>query len=165
MLQLQTNDKKDDFPTIRDGGFNDTIYVFKQLHFHWGVADNNGSEHRIDNKQYSAEMHMVHYNAKYGNFSEAAKHSDGLAVLAILIEPEVLGNVAFRHIERFQQIMHPDGLPVSKLADPIELEDLLPDNTNSFYRYQGSLTTPGCMESVAWTVFDHPIGLSEKQVF
>lgn len=41
-------------------------------------------------KRYPAELHIVHYNTKYGNFSEAVAHPDGLAVLGIMIE--VLNN-------------------------------------------------------------------------
>ena len=163
MLQLQNNSQHDAFPSIKDGGLKD-VYIFRQLHFHWGPDDNNGSEHLLDNKQFPGEMHMVHYSSKYRTFEEAAKHPDGLAVLAVLIELQPLGNPVFRHIEHFQQIMHPEGLPVSKLAAPIPLDDLLPDNTNSFYRYHGSLTTPGCNEDVVWTLIENRIGLSKKQV-
>lgn len=34
----------------------------------------------------------------------------------------------------------------------------------NYYRYKGSLTTPGCTESVVWTVFETPIPLSKAQV-
>ena len=36
--------------------------------------------------RYPAEIHVVHYNDKYGDFSEASHHADGLAVLGILVE-------------------------------------------------------------------------------
>ena len=32
-----------------------------------------------------------------------------------------------------------------------------------FFRYEGSLTTPGCFEAVTWTVFETPLGVSRKQ--
>lgn len=41
---------------------------------------------------------------------------------------------------------------------------MLPENLNHFFRYQGSLTTPPCYESILWTVFDTPITLSHNQV-
>ena len=163
MLELKANDQNDDFPSISGGGLNST-YIFQQLHFHWGTDDSRGSEHRIDNRKFAAELHMVHYNSKYGNYPTALLHPDGLAVLAIPIELEKRDNVAFRHIEHFEQIMHPDGHPVSQLDKPIYLEDLFPDYTDSFFRYEGSLTTPTCNEVVQWSLFDSPIALSERQV-
>lgn len=49
---------------------------------------------------------------------------------------------------------------------PISLAQLIPPEKNltSFYRYKGSLTTPGCTESVVWTLFESPIPLSADQV-
>ena len=47
---------------------------------------------------------------------------------------------------------------------PFKMKDLLPENTDVFYRYSGSLTTPTCDESVTWTVFHQTIELSKIQV-
>ncbi len=40
---------------------------------------------------------------------------------------------------------------------------LLP-RKKTFYRYAGSLTTPGCQEVVTWTVFSNVVEISESQV-
>lgn len=53
----------------------------------------------------------------------------------------------------------------SKFVNAFSLQNLLPQsNLRSFYRYNGSLTTPGCNEVVVWTVFTQPIYVSETQV-
>jgi carbonic anhydrase len=52
----------------------------------------------------------------------------------------------------------------SPLSDNLMLKDLLPASTSKFYRYSGSLTTPGCNEIVVWTVFESPIPISENQL-
>lgn len=151
-------------PSIQGGGLPDNKYNFVQLHFHWGNSSRRGgSEHLINSQRYPGELHIVHYNAKYGSFEEATKYEDGLAVLGILIELQERENIAFRHIlEPFRRFRN--GSRGASMSKPIPLMDLLPDNVDDFYRYNGSLTTPGCQEIVFWTVFDTPIAVSEKQV-
>lgn len=46
----------------------------------------------------------------------------------------------------------------------IDLNDFLPRDRAGFYRYNGSLTTPGCTEGVIWTVFTNPLPVSQSQV-
>ena len=51
--------------------------------------------------------------------------------------------------------------------EPMVLLDLMGGSTadlNEFYRYSGSLTTPGCFESVTWTVFEKVLKVSAAQV-
>ena len=51
----------------------------------------------------------------------------------------------------------PAAFPLSSLIPSV-------DDLSNFYRYNGSLTTPGCYEAVLWTVFEETIKLSEDQV-
>jgi carbonic anhydrase len=58
----------------------------------------------------------------------------------------------------------PDPGKESKVSGiKINAADLLPAD-RSFYRYPGSLTTPGCTEVATWMVMKHPIELSEAQI-
>ena len=43
----------------------------------------------MDSVKADAELHIVHYNDKYQNLSEAADKPDGLAVLGILLTIQV----------------------------------------------------------------------------
>lgn len=58
----------------------------------------------------------------------------------------------------------PAGGDETTLNNLVSLQDLLPTQTTSFYRYSGSLTTPKCNQIVTWTVFDDPLVISEQQV-
>jgi carbonic anhydrase len=73
-------------------------------------------------------------------------------------------NIAFRHLEQFDKIIDPSRTISDRLQFSVPLVDLLPDSTESFFRYNGSLTTPGCNEDVIWTVFETPIAISVRQV-
>lgn len=68
-------------PTISGGPLNGT-YKFSQFHFHWGENDTLGSEDKINNRSFAAELHMVFYQSKYGSLNEALHYHNGLTVLA-----------------------------------------------------------------------------------
>ena len=46
----------------------------------------------------------------------------------------------------------------------VKLGQFLPQELDHFYRYNGSLTTPGCEEIVVWTIFKEKIEISQHQM-
>jgi len=51
------------------------------------------------------------------------------------------------------------------ISDDFELIRLIgEDRLSRYYRYDGSLTTPPCYESVIWSVLQEPLKLSHKQL-
>uniref|UniRef100_A0A8C0GAQ6 Carbonic anhydrase n=1 Tax=Chelonoidis abingdonii TaxID=106734 RepID=A0A8C0GAQ6_CHEAB len=140
------------FPTmhIRNLPFQ---YTATQLHLHWGNRNKpEGSEHTVSGRHFAAELHIVHYNSdKYPDVTAAIDKSDGLAVLAILIEVRCM-SCAFSIVNNVA------------LVPGFDIQELLPDQLDEYYRYEGSLTTPPCYPSVLWTVFRHPVKVSEEQL-
>ena len=79
-----------------------------------------------------------------------------MAVLGFFYELDEDG----KDYEMFKKLNTPlKTIATSRTRKPIiqsfNLKDFLPENPEKedFYRYNGSLTTPGCHESVIWTVF------------
>nr|XP_056715044.1 carbonic anhydrase 15-like [Euleptes europaea] len=149
---------------ITKGGLQDT-YRALQFHFHWGDSNKNGSEHTIDGRQYPMELHLVHMNTKYKTINEAKGHPKGLAVLGFLFKVSEVDNTNYNTIIAGLRNISRAGVSVD-LASTFPLSNLLPnmDSLSKYYRYKGSLTTPGCEEVVVWTVFEEEIPISKPQL-
>ncbi|MBN3310855.1 CAH9 anhydrase, partial [Amia calva] len=140
----------------------DTVFIAAQLHFHWGTKEDPGSEHTIDNVHFPAEIHVVHYNSKYANLSEAASKADGLAVLGAFIG---IGLHENENYENILSVLKDVSIEETDTEIPgFNVRHLLPPNLQRFYRYNGSLTTPPCFQTVNWTIFNDTIRVSRKQL-
>ncbi|XP_030392872.1 carbonic anhydrase-like [Gopherus evgoodei] len=135
-------------------------YRLAQLHLHWGSGPEQGSEHTLEGRRFPAELHLVHWRARYPRLSEALSRPDGLAVVAVLLrlgppcpalEPLLgaLGSVRTRGTQA----------PCPALQ-PRELLPACPD----FWTYPGSLTTPPLLESVTWLVLREPVAIGAEQL-
>ncbi|XP_062998361.1 carbonic anhydrase 12-like [Elgaria multicarinata webbii] len=138
-------------------------YSAAQLHLHWGNRNKQeGSEHTIGGRHFAAELHIVHYNSdKYPDLKSAVDKSDGLAVLAILIEVGPFNPSYEKIFSHFQDVKYKDQ---ETFISGFNIQDLLPDRLDEYYRYEGSLTTPPCYPSVLWTVFRKPVHISVDQL-
>ena len=142
------------------------LYIIEQLHFHWGNNSTLGSEHAIDNKRYPLEMHLVHYNSKYQNVTDAilGEERNGLAVISVLFEISKEDNEKLEPImKRTHAVREVDGEVVSVGFEGLALADLLP-RSKDFLTYEGSLTTPPCSEVVSWIVLKEKAAISERQI-
>ncbi|KAK3775479.1 hypothetical protein RRG08_027235 [Elysia crispata] len=146
---------------ISGGGFSDT-YKVAQFHLHWGSSSDRGSEHLINSKAYPMELHIVHYGESRGSVSQALTHPNGLAVLGFMFEISAADNPFLTPIvEKLKDIKYKGN---STALSIFSLRNIIPKSLDRFYRYSGSLTTPGCFESVTWTVFRSTISISESQL-
>jgi len=162
LLSWPKNHAEYGVPYVKDGGLS-SVFNLAQLHFHWGSDSTQGSEHTLQSKRFPAEIHFVHYNTKYGTFANSTAHPDGLAVVGVFVKAGEYVNKAFQPIADAMDDVIEEGSD-SPLKMALSLKDLLPVSRSKFYRYSGSLTTPGCQEIVTWTVFDTPISVSENQL-
>ncbi|KAI1890822.1 hypothetical protein AGOR_G00157570, partial [Albula goreensis] len=140
-------------------------YTAVQMHLHWGGWDleASGAEHTLDGIRYMAELHVVHYNSeKYKSFKEARDKPNGLAVLAFFYEDGHFENTYYSDfISNLAKVKYAGQ---SMNITSVNVRSMLPENLSHFFRYEGSLTTPPCYESILWTVFDTPITLSHNQI-
>nr|KAI8753496.1 carbonic anhydrase14 carbonic anhydrase 14-like Biomineralization/Shell formation [Biomphalaria glabrata] len=137
-------------------------YIAKQFHFHWGSNSSRGSEHQLDSKSYPMELHIVHYRKSLKNLTTAATQYRGVAVLGFFCELSPLDNLGLKSLtDHLRNVATPD----TNVSIPaFSLNSFLPAFRSDFYRYDGSLTTPSCAESVIWTVFKDTVKISAKQL-
>lgn len=149
-----------DLPKLSGGGLPGE-YTAVQFHFHWGSTDTKGSEHTFRGNSYPLELHVVHFKTEYNTLAEALHHDDGLAVLGFFYTISEEANPALEPlIEALEDVpFKDDSVDIS-----INLDDVMASDRTEFYRYEGSLTTPGCDEVVVWTVFEGKSYISSEQL-
>ncbi|XP_075415742.1 carbonic anhydrase 4 [Tenrec ecaudatus] len=152
--------------SISEGGLP-AKYRAKQLHLHWSSELDAGSEHSLDGERFAMEMHIVHEKEKgvlQTREDEDRNSGDGIAVLAFLVQ----AGSKHKGFQALVEVLDDISTPSSNttMRESISLMDLLPDQEKlkRYFRYNGSLTTPGCEENVVWTVFPEPIQLLKEQI-
>lgn len=114
-------------------------YQLLQFHVH------QPSEHLLNGHRYPLEIHFVH-TAPDGT----------LGVVGVFAEPGEANPVLAGVLEAVGKTGGADH-------PALDLAGLLPEG-RSFFRYEGSLTTPPCSETVDWAVLAEPITVSDAQI-
>ncbi|KAL7851670.1 hypothetical protein AOLI_G00220260 [Acnodon oligacanthus] len=157
---FQVDFADDDNKSTLTGGPVTGTYRLKQFHFHWGSADEKGSEHTVGGMKFPCELHLVHWNTKYANFGEAVNKPDGLAVVGVFLKIGAANPSLQKVLDAFDVIKSKGKQTTFSNFDP---KTLLPP-TLHFWTYEGSLTTPPLHESVTWIVLKDPISVSPAQM-
>ena len=120
-------------------------YKLLQFHVHWGRNGQEGSEHLVDGKQYSAEFHFV-TEKLHGSVSDG-DHYSVMGVLGVEDHayPITPGSL-------WDKLMPPTEFDAHEIVTDLPFYELFPYDL-SYYHYEGSLTTPLCSETVQWFVF------------
>lgn len=107
---------------------------------------------------------MVHHEKRFESITKAAVEKNGVAVLGILFHVSANPNPVIENFLYNAGTVFEEAGKNQTYNEKLLLLDLLPKNKNSYFRYEGSLTTPACGEAVVWTVFEESIAISLDQV-
>jgi carbonic anhydrase len=118
-------------------------FKLREVHFH------TGSEHTIDGADFPGEVHFEHEGPN-GEIAYVA------AMIQAAEENKALTDI-------FAEVPDKPGDPVDVFGFFYDPDVFLPTN-RTFYRYEGSLTTPPCTEGVTWVVMQKPLIMSSVQV-
>ena len=93
--------------------------------------------------RYGLELHLVHHEKRYETITKAAVERNGVAVFGVLFHISVDQNPSLEKLlKNAENIMAASGKS-QIYKDELILVDFLPKNRTSYFRYEGSLTTPG----------------------
>ncbi|XP_071357909.1 receptor-type tyrosine-protein phosphatase zeta isoform X2 [Trachinotus anak] len=149
---------------VSGGGLSSRFRVSK-ITFHWGRcnATSEGSEHSLNGMKYPLEMQIYCYDPNdFQSLDDAIKEGGRVAILAVLFEISLDDNENFSPVVDAVNTVSRFGKSGS--LEAFTLLSLLPNNTDKYYIYNGSLTAPPCSETVEWVVYKQPVAISETQL-
>ncbi|KTF72743.1 hypothetical protein cypCar_00038543 [Cyprinus carpio] len=156
---------------VSGGGLRSKFKVGR-ITFHWGLcnASSDGSEHSLNDKKFPLEMQIYCYDADvFSGLDEALSAGGKITALAVLFKSDVevfsikLTLVMYLRENGFHSKL-PNFRRKSGPVSPFTLQGLLPNSTEKYFIYNGSLTTPPCSETVEWIIFKNTVTISDVQL-
>mmetsp|Transcript_73008 Transcript_73008/g.65686 ORF Transcript_73008/g.65686 Transcript_73008/m.65686 type:complete len:433 (-) Transcript_73008:142-1440(-) len=163
-------------------------FCFHSMHFHWGLENDEGSEHTLDAVMYPMEVHFVHYSCQHAGLGttlgqypthedvlekrENGEDTHELAVVGIFFELTDYDNPLFDAVlpdDTLENIQYPPdvtGTSSEEIIKNVYLQDIIPEEvfTDGYYAYEGSLTTPPCTDIVRWHVMNAKSYIGKAQI-
>lgn len=147
---------------VSGGGLPVTYKGFR-VGVHIGANSSRGSEHTVDGKQYPGEVHVPLFDyMKYDTFQEALPEPGGLHILGWFIEEGDHNPGWDPYLEALSNVKYAGSS--YEFETPFVVANLFPPTFFKFWRYDGSIPSPPCVETIGWTIYQDTIKLSPEQI-